>query len=226
MRRAALLALLILAACEPDGQTTTTDTAPPVLTTMAAVAPATTELPTTQAPAPSTTTTTTTTTEPPNATPEFGLTQVVFGAGAMVIITNWGNASGDLEGYWLCQGIIKKSLPEIELAPGEQALLGLGRIPPPSLTGMAVSLFLGPSIGELDPNAGEIALLTDSSCDVPTSMVAYVQWGEAGNLNSDTAVAAGLWAGGSVEVLDEAPSISTGVFPADSNEAWFADIGG
>jgi hypothetical protein len=144
----------------------------------------------------------------------------------MVIITNWGNSTGDLGGYWLCQGTIKKYLPEIELAPGEQALLGLGRDRPPDLTGMAVTLFLGPSIGELDPESGEIAVFADSACDDPSRMVAYVQWGKPGNLRSDTAIEAGLWSEGSVEVLDDAPSISTGVFPADSKDTWFADIGG
>jgi hypothetical protein len=151
---------------------------------------------------------------------------VVFGEASSVILTNWGNASGNLGGFWLTQGDLHKSLPDIELAPGEQVLLGLSRLPPPELAGMVASLFLGPTIGVLDPASGEVALYSDSSFDDPESIVAYVEWGEGDHTRSAVAVAAGIWSGDVVEVFDDAPSISSGVYPATGSDSWFADVGG
>ena len=227
MRRSALLAILILAACGGDGETAPTTVAPEALTTIGEAAPPTSTSSTSSPTTSSTSTTTTTTTIPsPNAAADFGLTQVVFGESSFVVITNWGDATGSLAGFWLSQGTLRKALPEIELAPGEQALLGLSRVPPPELAGMAVNLFLGPTIGALEPASGEVALRSDSSFDDPGSIVAYVEWGEAGHLSSAVAIAAGIWSDGAVEVIDDAPSISSGVHPAASSASWFADVGG
>ena len=143
-----------------------------------------------------------------------------------MVITNWGDGTGNLEGYWLCQDQLYKSLPDIELGPGEQALLGLSRTPPPELAGMAANLFLGPTIGELDPKSGEVALFSSTAFDDPDAIVAYVEWGEPGHSRSSVAIEAGVWSEGAVVVFDEAPSISSGVFPATGSGSWFADIGG
>ncbi len=225
MRLAAVICILILAACADDGETATTTVAPPEMTTLGTAAAPTTVAPTTTA-APTTTTTTTTTTAPPNGEPAFGLTQVVFGDGSFVVITNWGDGTGNLEGYWLCQGQLYKSLPAIELGPGEQALLGVSKTPPPELAGMAANLFLGPTIGELDPRAGEVALFSSNAFDDPDAIISYVEWGEPGQSRSAIAIEAGIWSEGAVVVFDDAPSISSGVFPATSSDSWFADIGG
>lgn len=181
---------------------------------------------TTTVPPATTTTTTTTTTLPPNAAAAFGLTQVVFGESSFVVVTNWGNDRGNLEGQWLCQFPSYISLPDIELGPGEQALIGLAGTPPPDLAGMVVTVDLGPAIGNFDANSGEVALYADSSFDDPESMVAYVEWGEPGHARAEVAIAAGLWTGGAVAVFDDAPSISTGVFPSISEADWAADVGG
>jgi hypothetical protein len=225
MRRAALIAILILAACGGDSETTTTTSPAPVLTTLgdAPVPPTTT---TTAPPTTTTSTTTTTTTLAPNAAAEFGLTQVVFGESAFVIITNWGNNTGNLLGHWLCQFPSYQSLPDIELAPGEQVLVGLSTTPPPQLSGMAITVDLGSAIGILDPNSGEVVLYDSSSFEDPESIVAYVEWGETGHHRAILAIQAGVWSEGAVEVFDEAPSISSGVFPATLNTDWSADIGG
>lgn len=226
MRRAALYASLILAACSGNGEPTPTTEPPPVLTTIGeaeAATTTTTEPPTTTT---TTTTTTSTTSPPPNAAAEFALTQVVFGESSFVIITNWGNATGNLEGHWLSQGRLYKLLPSVELAPSEQALLGLARVPPPELAGIAVTLFLGPTIGVLEPDSGEVALFANSPFEEPDSILSYVEWGEPGHDAAEVAIAAGKWTEGAVEVFDEAPSISTGVFPADGSDTWFADVGG
>lgn len=225
MRRAVLIVTLIFAACGGDSETSATSTPAPTLTSLAAAAPPASSTTSTAA-ATTTTTTTTTTTLPPNAAAAFGLTQVVFDQSSFVVITNWGNDVGNLDGHWLCQFPSYVSLPDVELAPGEQALIGLAGTPPPDLAGMAAVVDLGPVVGEFSAESGEIALYTDSSFDNPDSIVAYVEWGEPGHGRSSVAIAAGLWAEGAVEVFDEAPSISSGVFPATSASDWFADVGG
>ena len=224
MRRATLIILILLAGCGGTTESTTTPP-PPTLTTLeeAVVEPAPT---TTAAPTTTTTTTTTTTAIPPNAAAEYGLTQVVFGDSAFVVITNWGNAPGSLLGYWICQATSYMALPDVELDPGKQVLIGLARTPPPELAGMAATIFLGPAIGELSPAAGEVALFNAADFENPEAIDAYVQWGEPDQDASAIAEAAGIWDGGAVEVFDEAPSISSGVFPAFSSNDWFADVGG
>ncbi len=224
MRRSLVFAALILAACSANSETTTTTT-PPLPTTLGEVAQPAPTTTTSEVP-PSTTATTTTTTLPPNAAPDFGLTQVVFGDAALVVITNWGNAPGTLDGHWLCQFPAYQSLPGVELGPGEQVVIGLADIPPPDLAGMAAVVDLGPALGSLDPAGGEIALYLGSEFGDSESIVAYVEWGEPGHERAEVGIAAGIWDGGSVPVFDEAPSISSGVHPATSSSDWSADVGG
>ena len=227
MRRAALIAVLILASCGGDSQTSGTDGPAPTLTTLAA---ATTAAPTTTAAAEpevtTTTSTTTTTTLAPNAAPAFGLTQVVFGDGGFIVITNWGNDTGTLRGHWLCQDVSYMALPDVTLAPGEQVVVGLSKSPPPDLAGMTATVDLGPAIGLLALDSGEVALYDAVAFDDPEHIVAYVEWGDGIHSRSVLAAAAGVWEGGAVEVFDDAPSISSGVYPAINNLSWFADVGG
>ena len=227
-----VIAALILAACSGNSQTATTPPLPLPTTLPAVTAPQTTTT-TTVAPPSTTTTTTTTSTLPPNAAADFGLTQIVFGEAALVIVTNWGNAPGNLDGYWLCQSSSYASLPEIELAPGEQALIGLATAEPPALAGIREIVDLGPVLGVLDPMGGEVALYRDDGVadpaaifDDPAKIVAYVAWGDADHQRAAVAAAAGIWDEGAVAVFDEAPSISSGVHPAVTSNDWAADVGG
>lgn len=227
MRRAALIALLILASCSGEGQTTEPPQPAPTLTSLAdAETPTTTTAgPTTVAPS-TTTTTTTTTTLPANAAADFGMSQVVFGDSASVVITNWGNDSGTLGGYWLSQGGAFQALPDVALAPGEQALIGLAEVPPPELAGMAAVIDLGRAIGVISPDSGEIALHNSDQFDDSASLVAYVEWGAGEHERAALAATAGIWEPGAVVVFDDAPSISSGVHPAISSQDWSVDIGG
>lgn len=229
MRRVALIAVLILASCSNDRQTEPTDAAPPPLTTLAEALPsedpaATTS--TTSTPTTTTSTTTTTTTLPVNAKAEFGLTQVVFGGAASVVITNWGNDVGSLDGFWLAQGGSVMALPDISMAPGEQVLVGLSRTAPSELAGMAATIFLGPAIGDLALDQGEVALFDAARFDDPEHLVAYVAWGATSQTLTEVAVAAGAWVDAPVVVFDDAPSISSGVFPARDSLSWSVDLGG
>ena len=225
MRRAALIAVLILASCSGDGQATesiapapTTTTAEPPTTTTSA--PETTNAPTTA------TSTTTTTTLPPNAAPEFVLSQVVFGDSSFVVITNWGTAPGTLKGLWLSQETSYQALPDVALAPAEQALIGLAAKAPPDLAGMAATIDLGPAVGDVVAESGELGLHSGSAFDDGAALLAYVAWGDGPHLRVELATSVGLWDGTAVPVVDEAPSISTGVYPAVRSIDWSADIGG
>ena len=227
MKRAALIVVLILASCTGDSQTTSSEIPAPTLTTIAEATSSTTATTVTTTTLETTTTsTTTTTTLPPNATHAFGLTQVVFGDSSFVVITNWGNNEGSLHGHWLCQAGSYMALPDVGLAPGEQVLVGLSKTPPPDLAGMTAVIDLGPAIGILAPESGEVALYDAAVFDDAQHLVAYVEWGDVEHSRSALAVEAGIWVPGAVEVIDDAPSISSGVYPATSNLDWFADIGG
>lgn len=214
----------MIAGCGGDGEATSTTAPPSPPTTLTAAT--TTSVPATTTAA-TTTTTTTTTILPPNAGPAFALTRVVFGAeGGWIMITNWGDGPGDLEGYWLVQSPGYRDLPSIELRPGGQAVIGLSRVPPPELAGIAVTVDLGPAIGILHQESGEISLFSKQEFDNPDALVSYVEWGEPGHAGSPVAIAAGLWTEGAIEVPTEAFSISTGVFPVFGPDDWAADIGG
>jgi hypothetical protein len=224
MRRVALICALVLVSCTGNAQPAQTSQPSP-LTTL----PAATTAGTTTTTVPTTTTvssSTTTTTLPPNATAEFALSQVVFGDLAFVIITNWGNAPGTLDGVWLSQGSAVQDLPDVELGSGEQALLGIAQDPPPDLTGMAAVVHIGPSVGAINEAGGELALHDSDSFDDPASIICYVAWGSGPHSRSEEATEAGLWDGSSVEIVDATPSISTGIYPAVHATDWAVDIGG
>ncbi|MGA9596238.1 MAG: hypothetical protein WBV06_08780 [Acidimicrobiia bacterium] len=228
MRRIALIALLILTSC--TGNTGPAETTQPAaLTTLPPATAAETSTTTTSATATTdttTTTTTTTTTLPPNAAAGFALSQVVFGDLAFVVITNRGDAPGTTDGLWLTQGQAVRALPAVELAPGEQAVLGLGAQPPLDLAGMAAVIHIGPSLGPIEQTGGEVGLHNSDAFNDPNSLIAYVAWGRGLHAHSEEATEAGLWDGSSVEIIDETPSISTGIYPATHASDWAVDIGG
>ncbi len=232
MRRVALAVILILASC--GGEDQPVETSPPATTVTTAATATTTPGTTGEDPGPAEPDSSeldedvasTTTTLPPNAAPEFGLSQVVFGDAAFVVITNWGNAPGSLIGIWLSQRTAFQALPDVELAPAEQALIGLTGLAPSELTGMAAIINLGPSIGDINPESGEIGLHLSDAFNDPSSLVAYVAWGSGPHDRIELATAAGLWDGTTIAVVDDAPSISTGRYPATSAGDWSLDIGG
>jgi hypothetical protein len=226
MRRVALIAVVILASCGGNGETTRSTQPPPTLTSLPPATASASATTTTTNPATTTTTTTTTTTLPDDAAAEFAFSQVVFGDLAFVIIINWGNDAGRLTGLWLSQGTSVQALPDVEVGPGEQVLLGLASEQPPDLTGMAAVLHVGPSVGDIVKSGGELALHNSDDFDDPGSLIDYVAWGVGPQLRLEQAAEAGIWDGSKVEVVDEAPSISTGIYPAVRAEDWATDLGG
>ncbi len=109
--------------------------------------------------------------------PRFVLTAVAFGEDGYVEVANVGGAAGSLEGHWICQfpAYFRASG---QLAPGESVRFD-----------RADSGF-----GSLNADSGEIGLYTSNSFGDPTSIIAYVEWGETGHARSGVAAEAGVWA--------------------------------
>lgn len=141
-------------------------------------------------------------------------------------ITNWGNDVGSLDGLWLSQGPAIQALPDLELAPGQQALLGLAADPPPDLAGIAAVAHLGLVLGEMVQDGGELALYEGDPADDAASLIDYVTWGDGPAPHAQQAIEAGIWDDASVEIIDDTPSISTGIYPAYHASDWAVDLGG
>jgi hypothetical protein len=150
----------------------------------------------------------------------------VFGDVAYVVITNWGNDAGSLDGLWLSQGEATRALPGLELSPGEQAFVGLATEPPPDLVGANATAHLGAALGEIAKQGGEMAMYEGDPAEATTSLVGYVAWGDAPHPHAESATEAGLWDGATVEIVDDTPSISTGIYPAVRAGDWAVDLGG
>ena len=177
--------VLTLAACGDSG----TDTAP-------AATPAATAAPTTVAP--------TTSVTAPSGTASFAITAVSF-SGGFVEITNVGNGSGSLEGFFLCQRPSYHSIGAIDLAPGESTQVAAA----------------GGSFGSLDAGSGEVGLYNTSSFGSASAIESYVEWGASGHGRSGTAVEAGIWTDGGFVATDG----STGGLTSDgatSPDGWSA----
>ncbi len=175
----------------------------------------------------STTTEATTTTTEPTTTTEaapggavFAIATVTFGQAPMVVITNVGDTSGNLEGHWLCQRPNYGRIGDVELAPGESAAISLGGevfVPPPG----AKTVDISQGVGTLDPASGELGLYSAGDFGNPDAIVAYVEWGKAGHGRTATAVQAGVWtSGGFVTTGDDTALISATEFPATGPDAW------
>lgn len=132
----------------------------------------------------------------------FVVSAVAFGDAGYIEISNVGDASGSLDGHWLCQ------FPAYHPITGS---LGAGE----TLRFDASAS----GFGSLDSATGEIGLYTSNSFDDPSSIIAYVEWGQPDHQRSRTAVEAGVWvtdsavdAGGAaiIVAVDEVPTSAEG----------------
>lgn len=129
----------------------------------------------------STTAPTTTSTLPAGGEAATGvaITEVVFGDGGHVTLTNDGATDATLDGLWVCN------------RPAYTELSG-------TLASGATLEVPAAELGGLVADGGEAALYTSNSFDSSDAIIDYVQWGGGGGRES-VAVAAGLWPeGGSV----------------------------
>ncbi len=203
-RRSTSLSLVVVAfalfaaACSSEsGSATTTITSGATTTSEAST--------TSEAPAPEVTTTSEADPVEADNGSQFVVSAVAFGAGGYVEITNVGDATGSLDGYWLCQRPFYQQLSG-DLAPGETLRID-------AATG---------AYGSLDVAAGEMGLYTSRDFGNPDAIVAYVAWGGTGGGRFGTAVAGGVWTDGSSVDATGASLISTSEEAPISAEGWSA----
>lgn len=224
MRRFALLLalMLVIAACGDDDDTTagTTSVAPD---TSAAADTTTTTAASTTSTAETTTTvaeTTTTAAAAPSGA-HFVISSVTFGA-PMLVITNIGDASGNLAGHWLCQRPFYQEIPAVDVGPGESVAISLGGdvfLPPPG----AITVEQAMNIGGMNRADGEIGLYSSNAFGSSSDIVSYVEWGSAGHGRSGTAVQAGIWEDGAfVATTGETALIQLDSFDDLSPAGWSA----
>lgn len=125
---------------------------------------------------------------------EFVISHVVFGDDGFVSVTNVGDASGNLEGWQLCQRPAYFGIGSIDVAAGETVHFTTGDTG--NLTGQVIES--GGRFGNLSESSGEMALYVDGSFGSSSSIRSYVEWGEADHGRSSVAVEAGIWDGGFV----------------------------
>ncbi|NNC92244.1 MAG: hypothetical protein HKN80_07095, partial [Acidimicrobiia bacterium] len=80
-------------------------------------------------------------------------------------------------------------------------------------------------LGPVSLQSGEVGLFAGDD-ESSRALISYVAWGDGPHLLAEAATATGLWDESNVAVIDDAPSISTGVYPATDAPDWSADIGG
>jgi len=112
----------------------------------------------------------------PAGEPRFVITAVSFGGKGFVEITNVGDATGSLDGHWICQ------FPAYFEASGQLAPGATARFD------AAASSF-----GPLDAATGEIGLYSSNSFGDSSAIIAYVEWGEPGHARAGVAIGAAVW---------------------------------
>jgi hypothetical protein len=139
----------------------------------------------------------------------FAIETVIFGDGAMVVITNTGTGAGELAGHWLCQRPSYFQIPDATLEPGEQVAIALdGDVA---------------TVGTIDPASGELGLYSSSQFDDASAIESYVEWGSAGHGRSAVAVTAGIWTeGGFVATTSTTASLVATAVPATGPDDWSA----
>lgn len=224
-----LAVTLLLAGCSGDDDTgpPTTAAVGATTTTISGMTTTTTQVAEVTVPAatfPSTTVTTTTIVPTAGA---LSLTRIVFIPTPYVTVTNVGNEPTDLGDHWLVAGAARHRLPALEMATGATVVIGIGEEPPPVITGTVAGFDLGPVLGPVLVEDGEMALFSAARFAEPAAMVDYVEWGSSGHRRSAVAVEAGLWeARAFVPVPPEAQALSSSGDPSAGPEDWTADVGG
>lgn len=121
-------------------------------------------------------------------TTALAITQVTFGGGGSVTITNVGAEIVDTTGYWVCNQPSYSELSGGDLAPGESVQVsatGLGGLPD---VGAAAGLYSSNDFGSSE------------------AIVDYVQWGDGGG-RASVATDAGIWPGEGEVVAVEGAAI-------------------
>ncbi len=139
----------------------------------------------------------------------------------MIVVTNVGDATGNLAGHFLCQRPAYFGIPDVEVAPGQSVAISTGGSvfqPPPD----AITLDQIATIGTLSPGAGEVGLYKSANFGSSTDILSYVEWGRSGHGRSSVAVEAGIWSD-FVQTGEDSVAISVNTTPDTSATHW--DVG-
>ena len=188
--------LLVAAACSGESTISTASTTSVPATSAAATtttAPPSTEAPTSTAATTTTVAPVTTVPPPEGATAAFAITQVQFGDGAFIQLTNIGTASGDPGGHWLCQRPLYYEVPSVELGPGQSVWIAADSTDLQSVGDVAAVFDAEGGLGDIGTDTGEVAFYLTRDFGNQSAIVDYVEWGEPGHGRSSVAVNAGIW---------------------------------
>lgn len=141
------------------------------------------------------------------------------GDDATVEITNTGDTTVNLDGWFVCNFPAYWGIPAVEIAPGASLTFHAG-----AGTDTATDLFAGGAFGSLDGSgAGEVALYSGSNFTSSELMQSYVAW-NGGGLRKGVAQAAGIW--GDTDITAEAGALLDNSLDGTGAEAWFVALPG
>lgn len=142
------------------------------------------------------------------ATYFFAIEEVGLGKNGYVVLRNFTDVPATMGGLYICQPPKCFHLPDVEVAPGEAALVAVRE--DNAREGVVATW----TDLDLTPSDGEVALYASEDAENPEEIRAYLQWGSTPHDGTGTAVDAGLWS-------------ETGFAPSSANATrLFHDEGG
>lgn len=120
----------------------------------------------------------------------FDIKEVGLGADGYVALRNYVDVPSSLTGLYLCQPPDCVGLPDVEIQPGEVAVIAVGN--GDGLDGVVMT----DADLTLTPADGEIALYASEDVENKDDLRVYLQWGLTPHAGTEVAQAAGLWGTG------------------------------
>ncbi|HDH02736.1 MAG TPA: hypothetical protein ENH15_00645 [Actinobacteria bacterium] len=158
---------------------------------------------------------------------QFAITEIVFGEGGYVVITNVGGSTASVGGLALCQRPFYFTLPDIELAPLESVWVAAGDGASLTASSAVAVLTANGSLDDFSRDDGEMGLYLSSDFGSAEAIISYVEWGSAGHGRSDVAIEAGLWeADAFIEIPDDAFGVQASAQAPSGPQDWVAGLGG
>lgn len=157
-------------------------------------------------------TTTTVREQPEGASSFFAINEIGLGPDGYVSLTNFTDVPVRLAGLFLCQRPNYFELPDVAVEPGQTVRVAVG-----DGDGLENVVATNATLGDLNPEDGEIALYTSQDFDDPAAMIVYLEWGSTPHGRSSVAVEAGLWLEGSFAPTS---ATATRMFRVEESGLW------
>ena len=120
----------------------------------------------------------------------FDIKEVGLGSDGYVALRNYVDVPSSLTGLYLCQPPDCVELPDVEIQPGEVAVIAVGE--GDGLDGVVMTN----ADLTLTPADGEVALYASQDVENKDDLRVYLQWGLTPHAGTEVAQAAGLWGTG------------------------------